>query len=300
MDVTTFRMRSIFGLKLPQLKLAAQLSGRLFSLLFVLVFAAGCASENRRPQLPYPAFVVTDEMPDIFLAALPGVRAKEFTSDMRTRASSNRVLLPPDWSGTTGGSPGKSLEIFVLDGKLSFSDFELGAGGYAYVPPGSLGFRLKTESGALILYALDDVEAAAVIRSPIIIESDKVPWRETQPGVYEKELRADPGTGARTWLERLDPGASLPFTSSSASREGYLVEGELRHTECFEGEASTAGYLPGGYFRRPPDTVNGGPESTVIVPAVWFLRERQAGEVTQHAGCPAYVEPTEEDEAARR
>ena len=300
MDVTTFRMRSIFGLKHPQLKLAAQLSGRLFSFLLLFSLAAGCASENRKPELPYPAFVVTDEMPDIFLAALPGVRAKEFTSDMRTRASSNRVLLPPDWSGTTGGSPGKSLEIFVLDGRLSFSDFELGAGGYAYVPPGSLGFRLATESGALILYALDDVEAAAVIRSPIIIQSDVVAWRETRPGVYEKELRYDPGTGARTWLMRLDPGAALPYTSSTVSREGYLVEGEVRHTECFQGEPKTAGYLPGGYFRRPPDTVNGGPDSTVIVPAVWFLRERQAGEVTQHARCPAYVEPPAEEQAPRR
>ncbi len=240
-----------------------------------------------RPNLPYPAFVVTDEMPDIFLAALPGVRAKEFSSDMRTRASSSRVLLPAEWSGTTGGSPGKSLEIFVLEGKLRFSDFELGPGGYAYVPPGSLGFRLETKAGALILYALDDVDAAAVIRAPIIIESDVVPWQEVHAGIYEKELRADPGTGARTWLVRLDADAAPPFTSSSAMREGYLVDGELRHTECFEGEPRTAGYLRGGYFRRPPDTVNGGPESKALVPSVWFLRERSGGKVQQHARCPA-------------
>jgi hypothetical protein len=278
--------------------LAAQLSGRLFSFLAIGLLIAGCASENRRPDLPYPAFVVTDDMPDIFLAALPGVRAKEYVSDMRTRASSNRVLLPPEWSGTTGGSPGKSLEIFVLEGKLKFSDFELGPGGYAYVPPGSLGFRLETEAGALILYALDDIDAAAVIRAPIIIESDVVPWQEVRPGLYEKELRADPGTGARTWLVRLDPGMAPPFTSSSTMREGYLVEGELRHTECFEGEARTAGYFPGGYFRRPPDTVNGGPESTAILPSVWFLRERGAGQVTQHARCPEVTQaPAAEDQS---
>ena len=70
MDVTTFRMRSIFGLKHPQLKLAAQLSGRLFSVLLLFSVVAGCASENRKPELPYPAFVVTDEMPDIFLACI--------------------------------------------------------------------------------------------------------------------------------------------------------------------------------------------------------------------------------------
>lgn len=290
MDVSTSRMRSAFRLRHPLLRLAAQLSGRLFSLLALGLLVAGCAAENRRPDLPYPAFVVTDEMPDIFLAALPGVRAKEYVSDMRTRASSNRVLLPAEWSGTTGGSPGKSLEIFVLDGKLRFSDFALGPGGYAYVPPGSLGFRLETEAGALILYAIDDVDAAAVIRAPIIIESDVVPWTEKGAGIYEKELRADPGTGARTWLLRLDPGVAPPFTSSGAMREGYLVEGELLHTECFEGEPRTGGYLPGGYFRRPPDTVNGGPESMATLPSVWFLRERSAGKVVQHSRCPAAVE----------
>jgi len=262
--------------------------------LLLASLVAACASENRKPKLPYPAFVVTDEMPDIFLAALPGVRAKEFTSDTRTRASSNRVDLPPDWSGTTGGAPGKSLEIFVIDGRLKFSDFELGRGGYAYVPPGSLGFQLTTDGGARILYALDEVDAAAVIRAPIIIDSDVVPWREIGPGIYEKELRTDPGSGARTWLRRLDVGATLPFTSSTVVREGYFVEGEVRHTECHEGEAKTAGYLPGGYFRRPADTVNGGPESTVLVPAVWFLRERSEGEVRQHARCPAAVDVPDE------
>ena len=256
-------------------------------MLIAALLAAACASENRKPDLPYPAYVVSDEIEDMFMAALPGVRAKQYYSDMRTRVSSSRVDLPPDWSGTTGGMPGKSLEIFVLDGKLSLSEFELGAGGYAYVPPGSFGFRLETEAGARILYALDEVDESSVIRTPIIMDSELVPWTETSPGVYEKDLRLDPGSGARTWLERLDPGVPLPYTSSSAAREGYLVEGELRHAECFDGESVVAGYLPGGYFRRPPDTVNGGPESVAIAPAVWFLRERSDAEVTEHDRCPA-------------
>jgi hypothetical protein len=264
--------------------------------------AAGCASENRKPDLPYPAFVETDNIEDMFMAALPGVRAKQYYSDMRTRVSSSRVDLPAEWSGTTGGMPGKSLEIYVLDGKLSFSDFELGAGGYAYVPPGSLGFRLKTESGARILYALDEVDESAVIRAPIIMDSNLVPWTEVRPGFYEKDLRFDPGNGARTWLQRLDPGVEIPLTSSSAAREGYLVSGELRHAECLDGEAMAAGYLPGGYFRRPPDMVHGGSESTTTAPSVWFLRERSGGKVTEHSACPPPVteSETESESDSRR
>ena len=282
-------MRANSSLKHPLLSLAAQFSGRLFSLIVLAGLVAACASEVGKPDLPYPAYVVTDEIEDMFMAALPGVRAKQYYSDMRTRVSSSRVDLPAEWSGTTGGMPGKSLEVFVLEGRLKFSDFELGPGGYAYVPPGSLGFRLDTESGARILYALDEVDDKAVIQSPIIFESELSPWREVSPGIYEKDLRADPGSGARSWLVRLDPGVTLPMTSSTVAREGYLVSGEVLYAECLEGEPEAATYYPGGYFRRPPDMVNGGANSAAVVPSVWFLRERSGGESRDHSRCPPAV-----------
>ncbi|MDJ0940410.1 MAG: hypothetical protein QNJ00_11670 [Woeseiaceae bacterium] len=262
--------------------------------MLLLASIAACAASNKKPDVPYPAYVVSDDLPDIFLAALPGVRAKEYTSDMRTRSTSNRVDLPADWSGTTGGAPGKSIEIFVLDGTLSFSDFELGPGGYAYVPPGSLGFRLETEGGARILYALDDVDDSSVIRTPIILDSDLVAWTERSPGYYEKELRKDPGSGARTWLERIDPGVAIPLTSSSAAREGYLVLGQYQHAECVDGLPEAGEYLPGGYFRRPEGAVNGGAGSAAVVSSVWFLRERKEGEVSPQTTCPPKVEVPED------
>lgn len=238
---------------------------------------AGCAVGNTRTEIPYPVFVQTEELPDVFLAALPGVRAKQYVSDMHTRTSSNRIDIPADWSGTTGGAPGKSLEIFVLAGELKFSEFVLRAGGYAYVPPGSLGFRLKSDNGARILYFLDDVDASSVIRSPLILESTLLAWQESSPGVFVKELRADPGNGSKTWLKRIDPGASLPWQSSSANREGYLVRGVYQHSECFDGEAETGQYLPGGYFQRPANVVNAGPEAAATAESVWFLREQSPG-----------------------
>jgi hypothetical protein len=245
----------------------------LIGLTSVSLFAA-CASGREPP--PYPAFIVSDELPDLFLASLPGVRAKEYTSDMRTRVASNRIDLPEAWSGTTGGAPGKALEMFVLSGKLKLADIVLATGGYAYIPPGSLGFKLESDSGARILYFLSDPDTAAQIRSAIILDSGLLGWQATDSiGIFEKELRMDPGSGERTWLVRYEPDAVIPWQSASATLEGYLVSGQFQDSECVAGEAYTETYLPGGYFRRPGDAVHGGPSAAAINESVWFLRRQR-------------------------
>lgn len=243
---------------------------------FFALLVAGCASGP--PKIPYPAFVQADELVDVFLASLPGVRAKQFSGDPQTRRTTNRIDLPPDWQGTTGAAPGKLLEIFVLSGELDVGDVSLGAGGYAHVPPGSFGFNLRTDSGARILYFLDDVDPLAMIRSPVILDSHLVDWQATEAdGIAIKELRSDPGNGARTWLVRISPGASIPWQSSTVIREGYLASGQYQHSECVLGEVHTSIYTPGGYFYRPAGAVNGGPDARALTESVWVLRERFGG-----------------------
>jgi hypothetical protein len=251
--------------------------------LFVLI-VAGCASYTA-PKLPYPAFIQAGELPDMFVAALPGVRAKPLAGDMRTRTSSSLVQFPADWKGTTGGAPGKSVELLVIAGELTLSEFVLGKGGYAYIPPGSLGFSLTTVDGAQVLYFLDDIDASSVIRSPIILDSGLLNWVETSPGRHVKELRSDPGSGARSWLLRIEPGSEIPWTSSSVAREGFIMSGEYQESECFKGESLTWQYLPGGFFLRPPDIFSGGPEAGATNEATWFLREQSAGEEVTSAAC---------------
>ena len=114
------------------------------------VLLASCASGP--PTLPYPAFVQVDELEDIFMASLPGIRAKQLAGDPKTRRSSNRIDLPQEWTGTSGGMPGRSLEIFVLSGTLVLADIQLRPGGYAYLPSGSLGFNLAAPNGARLGY----------------------------------------------------------------------------------------------------------------------------------------------------
>jgi hypothetical protein len=91
--------------------------------LFLLATLSACAGGP--PEAPYPAFIQVDELEDIFMATLPGIRAKQLAGDPQTRRTSNRINLPPDWKGTSGGMPGRSMEIFVLAGALKLADIEL-------------------------------------------------------------------------------------------------------------------------------------------------------------------------------
>jgi hypothetical protein len=189
-------------------------------LLFCALALHMTACAPSQPDVPYPAFVRVDEIPDVFIAGLPGVRAKGLVGANSDSAGGGyRIDLPSSWQGTSGASPDKTLEIFVIDGELSVADVSLKRGGYAYLPPGTLGFKLKSSTGARILYFLDDIEPTAVIRTPLILESGLVEWEDTETdGVAVKELRADPGSGARTWLERTEPGATIPWQSSTPRR----------------------------------------------------------------------------------
>jgi len=234
------------------------------------------------PKPPYPAFVAVGELPDVFMAELPGIRAKQFGGDATQRTGKNRVDLPPSWQGSSSASPGKTVEIFVLDGELLIGDVKLGPGGYAYLPSGTLGFNMSTSGGARILYYLENVDAAAVIRTPLILDSTILPW---QPGgvagVEVRELRLDPGSGARTWLERVAPGE--PGTTPAWRRTNT----EFQQSECIDGKVVTGRYRPGGYFSRPPGVLWGGPETYAVARSTWFLRRPAAARVQVAPDCVA-------------
>ncbi len=272
--------------KLRRIHLLLIAPPRFWAAFFLLTLTlAGCASGP--PELPYAAFVQVDELDDIFMASLPGVRAKQLAADAMTRRTSNRVDLPPDWKGTSGATPGRSLEIVVLSGELTIADIALSPGGYAFLPAGSLGFNLAAHEGAQILYFLNDVDPDSIIRSPIIIDSGLLQWETgARSGVSTKELRSDPGNGSKTWLLRVSAGTSQPWQSSTVHREGYLMAGSVRHSECVNGEIHTWQYMEGGYFYRPADTVNGGPEAIATTDAVWLMRETRGGETTTWPDCP--------------
>lgn len=266
---------------------------KIYLIVAATILIGACASGGP-PKVPYPAFIQVDELDDIFMASLPGVRAKQLSGDPQTRRTSNRIDLPKDWAGTSGGVPGRSMEIFVIAGELMVADIELKAGGYAFLPAGSLGFNLTAKEGARILYFVNDTDPESVIRSPIIINSYLLEWQDTaKVGVTTKELRNDPGNGAKTWLVGVSTGASQAWESSSVIREGYLVNGNQQYAECVDGKIEQWQYAPGGYFYRPADAISGGPESLALTDTIWLMRETSRGEVKTWPSC-TIVEKTPE------
>jgi len=249
---------------------------------------AGCAAGPA--QLPYPAFIDVNELPDVFIAGMPGIRAKSLAGDPQTRRTSNRIVLPADWQFTTGASPGMSVEIFVLAGEIRLSDLALQAGGYAFVPSGSTGMSMSTRNGAVLLYFVDETNPASVIQTPLIQSSDLLDWRPVSAAINDiglsvKELRADPGSGARTWLLKVEPIAAQSWRQSSMTKEGYLISGSYRTSECLQGEPVTSDYLQGGYFFRPPGAIHGGIEEKSTGISIWFMRVLENDTVQNVAGC---------------
>lgn len=259
-------------------------------LILLTVTLTGCATG--RPELPYPVFIQADELPDVFLAALPGVRAKQFAGNPQTRRSSNRVVLPNNWKGTTGASPGKSLEIYVVYGEVKVGDLTLRPGGYAFFPPGFTGAGLSSDFGAEILYFLDDANPQNTIQTPIIYSAEVVPWqpvseREQDKGLMMKPLRSDPGSGARTWLLQVSPQARVPWQMRRRILEGYLISGQYQGSECFGGKPVSGEYTEGGYFFRPAEVVHGGPQEKALTTSIWLLRIKGAAEPVLVDGCSA-------------
>ncbi len=247
------------------------------------ILLAACPAST--PTLPYPAFVETDELPDTFMATLPGVRAKRYAEDYASRTGRYRIDLPAEWKGTSGGVPDAALEIYVIAGELMVGDFKLIPGGYAYLPSGGFGFRLSSASGARVLWFMSAEPSSALIRAPIINDGVTADWTELAPGVSVRELRFDPGSGARTWLQRTTSEAAGGWRSLATAREGYLVSGSDTVSECVEGKVRTGTYEPGGYFLRTANAVYGGGKTATETGATWFYRQLENVEEQPAADC---------------
>src|SRR5690606_35727384 len=144
-------------------------------ILLSALLLAGCANAPRN--LPYPAFIQTEELDGTFHGGLPGTRAKCLGGDPSTGRFSALLLLPEQWRWNTGAAPGKSVEIFVLAGEVMLGDLALRPGNYAWLPPGSTGLSMSSLGGAQLLYFLNDAAPDAVIQTPLFMSREVVPWQ---------------------------------------------------------------------------------------------------------------------------
>ncbi len=257
-------------------------------LIVLLACLTACAST--RPEVFYPVYIQTADVPDTFLASFPNTRAKVYSEDNRSRRLSMRLQLPRDWSFVAGAAPNKTIEIYVLEGELTLGEFDLGPGGYAYLPSGSMGVSMSSVEGALLLYFIDDVQPGAIIQTPIISNSNLLEWRAESDaieafGISTKEMRLDPGSGARTWLLKVEPGAVQDWQKASNTQEGFMLSGDYHHVECAAHGPVRGDYTAGGYFLRPANAINGGPESVAAQTTVWLMRVPNHASYTRNLYC---------------
>ena len=221
------------------------------------------------------------------MASLPGIRGKQLAGDPQTRRTSNRIDLPPDWKGTSGGMPGRSMEIFVVEGLVTIADIELPPGGYAFLPAGSLGFNMDSEEGARILYFINDSDPESIIRSPIIIDTALLDWaphlrRALRPKNCAATLAMAPRHGCCGLRQVVAAMAVVVSTPRRLPSSRYLSAQRMR--------AWRGAYLAvhaGRILLPARGRVNGGPLSGGETDAVWFLRETERGKETTVSGCVA-------------
>lgn len=103
----------------------------------------------------------------------------------------------------------------------------------------------------------------------------------------------DPGSGARTWLLKVDPIATQSLRRSSSTNEGYLLSGTYQTSECLMGEVVTDIYTRGGYFHRPPGATHGGTEEMATETSTWFMRVLATDTVLETNICPGVTDQEE-------
>jgi anti-sigma factor ChrR (cupin superfamily) len=84
-----------------------------------------------------------------------------------------------------------------------------------------------------------DAQALGALASRFI-DTEKVPWIETNPGSRMKVIYHDPATGMLTILSRLEPGCGIPAHVHEDLEQTYVLEGSLVDDE---GECTAGNFV---------------------------------------------------------
>ncbi len=140
-----------------------------------------------------------------------------------------QTLIALDRNGRGEGATGESeIFAFVIEGKCAVNKRQLGAGGFAYLPPGSdYEFRSAAKNTRLLIFQ-KRYESLANTAAPEFLTGD-----EAQ--VEARPFLGDPHARLKTLLPdslafdmavnifTYDPGAALPFVETHIMEHGLLM-----------------------------------------------------------------------------
>lgn len=228
------------------------------------------------------------------LSELGGVSA-QLLNDASDGRKVAVVTLPPHISWTLPPSSTSTMEMFVLEGGLSWGRHQVPTSGYVRLPAGKTAPSIQiSEAGAQVLMFIDPATAGPDLDTLIKLDSP-TQWR---PGVVAKQdtgqglslevrdLYFDPTSGQRTWLVRAGPDLTVPWEVHQAVEEGFLVSGDYYLGECLPQGPVYGEYRAGGYFYRPGGWVHSGPQSGSRTGVVWLMRTPSTLTVEFLDACP--------------
>lgn len=183
-----------------------------------------------------------------------GAQHRLLSEDEDTGASTAIVTLHGGWSGDLSEYE-RPVELFVLGGGCRLADHDLGAGCYAFIPPGSSKAPVIASTRTRAILMVEPTSSA--IDEPILVhDTRKMRWAasafSTVPaGLVNKRLRDDPTTGDRTWLAACPPG----WLEDRAEVHPTVEESLKLRGESLLGRRGFS--TPGCYFWRPPMVPHG-------------------------------------------
>lgn len=196
------------------------------------------------------------------------IKLKNLSNDNFTRASTNIIKYPAEFSINNQYHIKCDEEFFVLNGAISINNINYQAGDYGFFPAGFSRFniRCKKETDILTFYegnnkhifSNDDV---LYNKSKLItkIETLNADWgKATDPkilamGVKRLGLRLDPDNGETTWLLKIEENVM------DADYDNQEVHPVVEEVFVLSGEMHLpSGVLKkGAYFWRPPNISHG-------------------------------------------
>jgi hypothetical protein len=254
--------------------------------------------------LPSPQDVPFVPLP---IEGLPeGVSVKILSLDVESGACSLLVEMAANSSRKEKGFHSGALEIFVLEGELSFGETVLTSRCYTYIPARTAYGAIETTNGCTALFffdkspdftSSDESTLKAEIGNYVVYknyyeevwEVSKLRDKFAPPPLFLKVLNENKETGARTWITGVISGhPRYAWEVQAAWEEGFLLEGEYTIEECLPEGRQTIIYQPGGYFFRPAFIAHAGPQSGPTGYAIWLFRspENLQARIYDQEECP--------------
>ena len=225
------------------------------------------------------------------IAGLEGSLDARTLSKDTSGAATLLVDFDIGWRADVAGAFTADIEIYMLDGELTFGGKTIASRDYLAIRAGDLvlGLRTLSPGRALFMTAAPiryDTAAGGVPAPLDVVRTADLDWRPLpgHDGRFVKSVRS--GVDGEVWLSgslEWDHRDGL-WHRHAGGEECYVIDGEITLVEESADGSGAHTYGPGGYVSRPPGALHVGPGSRASDTALTFHRAWGGPLVTEWVG----------------